>query len=99
MVPSDPNRSDPRRILVAPARAPLRRFRHERLGRHRSDFVHRGEAPTDGKLVTSLQRDVPPAGARQAPRLRDATVRLDGVGTSRCTFTAAPDHGRDGLAA
>jgi FRG domain len=29
---------------------------HEQLGRHRSDFVYRGEASTDAKLTTSLQR-------------------------------------------
>lgn len=29
---------------------------HERLGRHRSDFVYRGEASTGAKLTTSLQR-------------------------------------------
>jgi hypothetical protein len=29
---------------------------HDQLGRHRSDFVYRGEASTDGKLSTSLQR-------------------------------------------
>jgi hypothetical protein len=29
---------------------------HEGLARHRSDFVFRGEASTDGQLITSLQR-------------------------------------------
>jgi hypothetical protein len=29
---------------------------HEPLGRHRSDFVYRGEASIDAKLITSLQR-------------------------------------------
>jgi hypothetical protein len=29
---------------------------HEPLGRHRSDFVYRGEASTEGNLMTSLQR-------------------------------------------
>jgi FRG domain. len=29
---------------------------HAQLGRHRSDFVYRGEASTDAKLMTSLQR-------------------------------------------
>jgi hypothetical protein len=29
---------------------------HEGLGRHRSDFVFRGEATTSGRLTTSLQR-------------------------------------------
>ncbi|HEV2593545.1 MAG TPA: FRG domain-containing protein [Gaiellaceae bacterium] len=29
---------------------------HEQLGRHRSDFVYRGEAFLDAKLATSLQR-------------------------------------------